>query len=62
MLKYFLILFLNDSMEDGDLGGSARQTLEAVQQRVEVELVAAPLLVSAALSDSSRLSIKGENH
>ena len=49
-------------MEDGDLGGSARQTLEAVQQRVEVELVAAPLLVSAALSDSSRLSIKGENH
>ena len=46
-------------MEEGDLGSAARQTLEAVQRRVEVELIAAPLLVSAALSDSSHLSIKG---
>lgn len=47
------------SIEDGELATRARQTLEAVKQRVEVELVAAPLLVSAALADSSHLSIKG---
>lgn len=41
------------------MGSAARQTLEAVQRRAEVELIAAPLLVSAALSDSSHLSIKG---
>lgn len=47
------------SMDDGELASAARQTLEAVQRRVEMELVAAPLLVSAAMSDSSHLSIKG---
>lgn len=46
-------------MDEGDLAGAARQTLEAVQRRVEVELNAAPLLLSAALSDTARLSIKG---
>lgn len=46
-------------MEDGELASAARQTLEAVQRRVEVELMAAPLLVSAAMADSSHLSIKG---
>nr|CAG4642361.1 EOG090X02H3 [Evadne anonyx] len=46
-------------IEDGELANRARQTLEGVKQRVEVELVAAPLLVSAALVDTSQLSIKG---
>ena len=45
-------------MEEGELANRARQSLEAVKQRVEVELVAAPLLVSAAVVDSSQLSIK----
>jgi hypothetical protein len=47
------------SMEDEDLASAARQTLEAVQRRVEMELMAAPILVSAAMADSSHLSIKG---
>ncbi len=46
-------------MDDGELASAARQTLDAVQRRVEMDLVAAPLLVSAAMSDSSHLSIKG---
>ena len=46
-------------MDDGELASAARQTLEAVQRRVEVELLAAPLLVSAAMSDSSHLSVRG---
>lgn len=46
-------------MEEGELGAAARQTLEAVQRRVEVELMAEPILVSAALADSSHLSVKG---
>lgn len=46
-------------MEDEDLANAARQTLEAVQRRVEMELMAAPILVSAAMADSSHLSIKG---
>ncbi|XP_032792324.1 hyccin isoform X1 [Daphnia magna] len=49
------------SMEDEDLANAARQTLEAVQRRVEMELMAAPILVSAAMADSSHLSIKGEH-
>jgi hypothetical protein len=46
-------------MEDEDLASAARQTLEAVQRRVEMELMAAPILVSAAMADSSHLSIRG---
>ncbi|XP_046444460.1 hyccin-like isoform X1 [Daphnia pulex] len=49
------------SMEDEDLASAARQTLEAVQRRVEMELMAAPILVSAAMADSSHLSIRGEH-
>nr|CAG4641523.1 EOG090X02H3 [Eurycercus lamellatus] len=59
LLVEMLQILYSLTMEDGDLGSAARQTLEAVQQRVEVELIAAPLLVSAALADSSHLSIKG---
>ena len=50
------------SIEDGELSSAARQTLEAIQGRVEMELMAAPLLVSAAMADSSHLSIKGWLH
>lgn len=46
-------------MEDGDLGNIARQTLEAVQRRVDFELMSAPLMVCAAMADNSHLSIKG---
>ena len=57
---YIFTLYLHyHSMEEGELGSAARQTLEAVQSRVEVELMAEPLLVSAALADSSHLSVKG---
>jgi hypothetical protein len=47
-------------MEDEDLANAASQTLEAVQRRVEMELMAAPILVSAAMADSSHLSIRGK--
>lgn len=46
-------------MEDGDLGNLARQTLEAIQRRVEVEMMSAPIMVCAAMADNSNLSIKG---
>nr|CAG4636839.1 EOG090X02H3 [Ceriodaphnia reticulata]SVE72816.1 EOG090X02H3 [Ceriodaphnia reticulata] len=59
LLVEMLQIIYSLTMEDGELASAARQTLEAVQRRIEVELVAAPLLVSAAMSDSSHLSIKG---
>ena len=46
-------------MEDADLGNLARQTLEAIQRRVEIEMMSAPIMVCAAMADNSNLSIKG---
>jgi len=59
LLVEILHILYSLTIEDGELANRARQTLEVVKQRVEVELVAAPLLISAALLDSSQLSIKG---
>nr|SVE75634.1 EOG090X02H3 [Daphnia hispanica] len=61
LLVEMLHLIYSLTMEDEDLLNAARQTLEAVQRRVEMELMAAPILVSAAMADSSHLSIKGEH-
>nr|SVE86632.1 EOG090X02H3 [Daphnia similis]SVE87259.1 EOG090X02H3 [Daphnia similis] len=61
LLVEMLHLIYSLTMEDEDLASAARQTLEAVQRRVEMELMAAPILVSAAMADSSHLSIKGEH-
>nr|SVE73435.1 EOG090X02H3 [Daphnia atkinsoni] len=61
LLVEMLHLIYSLTMEDEDLVSAARQTLEAVQRRVEMELMAAPVLVSAAMADSSHLSIKGEH-
>ncbi|XP_046631476.1 hyccin-like isoform X2 [Daphnia pulicaria] len=61
LLVEMLHLIYSLTMEDEDLASAARQTLEAVQRRVEMELMAAPILVSAAMADSSHLSIRGEH-
>nr|SVE76886.1 EOG090X02H3 [Daphnia lumholtzi]SVE77482.1 EOG090X02H3 [Daphnia lumholtzi]SVE78112.1 EOG090X02H3 [Daphnia lumholtzi]SVE78740.1 EOG090X02H3 [Daphnia lumholtzi] len=61
LLIEMLHLIYSLTMEDEDLASGARQTLEAVQRRVEMELMAAPMLLSAAMADSSHLSIKGEH-
>nr|SVE76266.1 EOG090X02H3 [Daphnia longispina] len=61
LLVEMLHLIYSLTMEDEDLANAASQTLEAVQRRVEMELMAAPILVSAAMADSSHLSIRGEH-
>nr|CAG4647730.1 EOG090X02H3 [Moina brachiata]SVE92893.1 EOG090X02H3 [Moina brachiata] len=59
LLVEILQIVYSLTMEDGDLGNIARQTLEAVQRRVDFELMSAPLMVCAAMADNSHLSIKG---
>nr|SVE74064.1 EOG090X02H3 [Daphnia barbata] len=61
LLVEMLNLIYSLTMEDEELASAARQTLEAVQRRVAMELMAEPILVSAAMADSSHLSIKGEH-
>ena len=46
-------------MEEGELALRAQQALQAVEQRAQLELAPAAMLMCSALSDSAKLSIKG---
>nr|CAG4649999.1 EOG090X02H3 [Sida crystallina] len=59
VLVEILRIIYSLTIEDGDLGTRAQQALEAVQNRVEVDLMPAPLLISSAIADAASLSIKG---
>lgn len=59
ILRIIYSLTFYHGIDDVELSARAQQALEAVQNRIEVELMPAPLLMSSAFAHSSSLSVKG---